>query len=777
MSDELANGRRPDAKAEQAGLHDATTQGTDLGRAAGMGKDPDGGQASVKRADITEVDPPDSIPLAKPDGRVDTESMLPEPPPLVKSAGGPPPLGPSHRSRAQHSLPTRFGPWIVDGEIGKGGMGVVLRGRHESTNEVVAIKTVRPDMLCTNPALGARFVKEAKHTASLRHENILALRDVVEGPQPYYIMPFVQGGSLRDRTKADRMIAPERLLPIMLQVVSALEHAHRAGKVHRDVKPANILIDERGRAYVSDFGLVTSMLADVADDGDPDDRRSFGSGTQPYMAPELFLGEAGDYRVDVYAVGATMYELLCGSAPYAGTQGSIQGQIQSGPPTRVRELNPRIPRGWETVIEGAMARDLHTRYATMRDLRADLERLRDGDSPLGPSRNRPKGSGRIVGGILVTMSMLVVLGGALAAYLLIDWSNLGLGVRSDKPTEGGQLVGTGGTGGTGGTSGTGGTGGTGGTSGTSGTGGTGGTSGTGGTAGGGGGTPESDEPEPSPSGPETPIPTLPSLYAVKPLIDALAACTQPNSACVEEVRRLASALQGPLTDADQRELQDAIKRLVAADRADLVLALRAATAMNLLASDSDSDGTLLHLAVENRAAKVVAALLQPLEGVSNALDPDARNGGGQTAIDLAAQAGYVDTVEALIKGGADVTIAEGRRGGGDTALHLVCSKDGGLDADDYDIVRLLVESRSPNDRSNFVNARGRDSDTPLHRLVRRADVDEVMVQTFRFLLNNGGDPGRRNDDGQTVSEVIDEHVLDKDRRTALLKACESVRRP
>ncbi len=716
-------------------FRDVTTRGTDL---------------PAERVVTEDVAGPPPLPGDR-NGRMITEELTDQPPglglPVARSAEGG-----QERSFSGSWPPERLGAWVVEGMLGEGGMGQVFKARHESTGEVVAVKTIRPDRLRARPQLRTRFVKEARHTEGLRHENILAVREVVDGTPPYYVMPFVEGGSLKDAAGSSRSLPPERLLPIMLQVVSALEHAHREGKVHRDVKPANILIGPRGRVYVSDFGLVTSMLADVDTDSDAEvtDKPSFGSGTAPYMAPELFAGEAGDYRVDVYAVGAMMYELLAGSPPYEGDPKTISTKVQSGPPVPLRQRNSKVPRGWVTVVEGAMARDLHARYASIRDLRADLERLRDGDQPLGPARERR--SGRpwlVVGASVATVGLLAIAGSAVAWFVLSDRGET-TSVATPTDPSGPQ-------GPTGGASEP--------------------------TPTGAGGEPSvplvvgPGDPSAPPvdDGVEEPV-EVPSPIIVQ-LVEAVNACTEPDAACVDKVGVLAAAVPGPLGNADRDLLASAIETVIDDDRGDLVLALRRAKEVNLLVGIGEADSTLLHKAAQKGRAKVVAAFLQKLPSGSEALDANAIDVGGKTAIMLAAVEGHASTVKVLIDAEADVTVAEGARGNGDTVLHMICGRQDGLDDADHEIVLLLIESLSVNDRRSFVNGKGRDGDTALHRLVRRRSVDDATVRMLASLISHGGDPDAINAEGDSVEDVIDDRIVDKARRESMLEICNPARRP
>jgi streptogramin lyase len=170
-------------------------------------------------------------------------------------------------------------------------------------------------------------------------------------------------------------------LDIAMQVAEGLQFAHRRGIIHRDLKPANILLGTAGQTCLADFGLARTMFNDTIIDVERDQME----GTAPYMSPGVAAGNAEDTRCDIYAFGALLYEMLTGEPPYAGrsTQ-DIRKQILSGPPRPIRAHNPEADLGLAAIAEGAMARELRNRYADMTDVLADLERVKQGKTPVGP---------------------------------------------------------------------------------------------------------------------------------------------------------------------------------------------------------------------------------------------------------------------------------------------------------------------------------------------------------------------------------------------------------
>ena len=175
----------------------------------------------------------------------------------------------------------------------------------------------------------------------------------------------------------------ESILDLAAQVAEGLSFAHRNGIIHRDLKPANILLTAEGRACLADFGLARTVFNDsLVDVGG----RSL-EGTAPYMSPAVAAGDAEDTRCDIYSFGALLYEMLTGRPPYEGqTTKDILRQIIAGPPRPITSLNPQADRGLAAVAEGCMARELRDRYADMRDVLNDLQRLKDNLPPAGQRR-------------------------------------------------------------------------------------------------------------------------------------------------------------------------------------------------------------------------------------------------------------------------------------------------------------------------------------------------------------------------------------------------------
>jgi tRNA A-37 threonylcarbamoyl transferase component Bud32 len=240
--------------------------------------------------------------------------------------------------------------YTVESEIGQGGMGRVYLARDRRHDRRVAVKVLHPEIAS---ALGAeRFHQEIAIAASLVHPNILPLHDSGSaGGVLYYVMPYVEGESLRARLLREGQLAIEDTLRIMRDVAAALDYAHGRGIVHRDVKPENILLTS-GSALLADFGL-----AMTANEG----RRTLSGhvvGTPPYMSPEQGApGGQVDGRTDVYALGCVVYEMLGGEPPFAGANDRVilaRHAVDPVPP--LRTLRPGIPVELEQVVLGALAK-------------------------------------------------------------------------------------------------------------------------------------------------------------------------------------------------------------------------------------------------------------------------------------------------------------------------------------------------------------------------------------------------------------------------------------
>jgi serine/threonine protein kinase/sugar lactone lactonase YvrE len=269
--------------------------------------------------------------------------------------------------------------------LGGGGMGIVLLARDSKTGREVAIKLVKSDLV-TNLQVVHRFLKEVGHLKRLQHTNIVPVQEISDRPEgPYFVMPYFEKGSLANRIKPGQPLDTETILNIATQVAEGLGFAHRSGIIHRDLKPANILLGANGQVCLGDFGLARTMFNDTI--VDVESRHL--EGTAPYMSPAVAAGNAEDTRCDIYSFGALLYEMLTGQPPYQGRgTKEILDQILAGPPKPITSLNPAADRGLVAVAETALARELRDRYAEMRDVLTDLQRIKAGKPPARQNKVR-----------------------------------------------------------------------------------------------------------------------------------------------------------------------------------------------------------------------------------------------------------------------------------------------------------------------------------------------------------------------------------------------------
>ncbi|HEX6196905.1 MAG TPA: Stk1 family PASTA domain-containing Ser/Thr kinase [Jiangellaceae bacterium] len=263
--------------------------------------------------------------------------------------------------------------------LGRGGMAEVRYGRDRRLGRAVAIKMLRVDH-ATDPTFQERFRREAQSAASLNHRNIVAVYDTGEdffdgNSIPYIVMEYVEGRTLRELLQERVRFTPERSIEIASGVLDALEYSHRAGIVHRDIKPGNVMINNAGEVNVMDFGIARSL----AETGAALTQTAAVVGTAQYISPEQARGESADARSDLYAVGCVLYELLTGRPPFVGES------LVSVAVSHVREmatppsaLDPSIPRDLDSVVLKALAKDRRERYQSAYEMRADLERIAAG---------------------------------------------------------------------------------------------------------------------------------------------------------------------------------------------------------------------------------------------------------------------------------------------------------------------------------------------------------------------------------------------------------------
>ena len=264
--------------------------------------------------------------------------------------------------------------------LGRGGMAEVRKGTDTRLGRVVAVKRLRTD-LASDPTFQARFRREAQSSASLNHPSIVSVYDTGEErtPQPgggdevvpYIVMEYVAGRTLRDILREGRKILPERALEITSGVLSALDYSHRAGIIHRDIKPGNVMLTPSGDVKVMDFGIARAM----SDAASSMTQTAAVVGTAQYLSPEQARGETVDSRSDVYSAGCLLYELLTGRPPFVGDSPVAVAyqhvREPASPPSRHEpDLTPEV----DAIVMKSLAKRVEDRYQSAAQMRADIER-------------------------------------------------------------------------------------------------------------------------------------------------------------------------------------------------------------------------------------------------------------------------------------------------------------------------------------------------------------------------------------------------------------------
>lgn len=276
------------------------------------------------------------------------------------------------------------GRYEVRSLIGRGGMATVHLGRDTRLSRLVAIKMLRLD-LARDAVFQTRFRREAQAAASLNQPNIVAVYDTGEEPTrgpdgktvmvPYIVMEYVEGHTVKELLSDGTPVPIPEAVEITEGILAALEYAHGAGLVHRDIKPGNVMLTNSGKVKVMDFGIARAMT---------DSQATMTSanavvGTALYLSPEQARGERIDERSDVYSAGCVLFELLTGRAPFAGDSAvSLAYQHVSEPPPLPSSIAPDVPASLDRVVMKSLAKDPAQRYASASDMAVDLARAAEG---------------------------------------------------------------------------------------------------------------------------------------------------------------------------------------------------------------------------------------------------------------------------------------------------------------------------------------------------------------------------------------------------------------
>ncbi len=269
-------------------------------------------------------------------------------------------------------FPEKIGIYEIKSELGRGGMATVYRGYDSRFEREVAVKVLPSELLHADPQFRTRFQREAKIIAQLEHPSIVPVYDVGETDDtklPYFVMKYMNGGSLSERIKKGIMSVAEAAR-ILEQIAPGLDEAHSRGIIHRDLKPSNILFDGRGTPYISDFGIAKMSQGTGTMTG------SGIIGTPAYMAPEQATGDQVDGRADVYALGIILFEMLTGKQPYeADTPMAVAIKHVTDPVPRILTVNPNLPADMDLIIQKAMAKDRNDRFNTAVEMVQTLKEI------------------------------------------------------------------------------------------------------------------------------------------------------------------------------------------------------------------------------------------------------------------------------------------------------------------------------------------------------------------------------------------------------------------
>jgi serine/threonine-protein kinase len=315
------------------------------------------------------------------------------------------------------------GRYAVERVLGEGGMATVYLAEDVKHRRKVAVKVMRPELAAT---LGAeRFLREIEIAAQLSHPHILPVHDSGEAEGVlYYVMPYVDGESLRERMMKDGALPVDEALQLAREVAEALGYAHKRGIIHRDIKPGNVMLGE-GHALVADFGIARA----TSGGGEALTRTGLAVGTPQYMSPEQATGERDiDARADVYAVGAVMYEMLGGLPPYVGpTPQAVLAKSLTEDVPPLRTVRPEIPAPVAQVVMKALARRPTDRYATGAELAEAIAAARDtvrsGFNPVASAGPSPARVWALFG-VSAAVSLAVIYG-LVSRWGLASWT-LGL---------------------------------------------------------------------------------------------------------------------------------------------------------------------------------------------------------------------------------------------------------------------------------------------------------------------------------------------------------------
>jgi hypothetical protein len=299
-----------------------------------------------------------------------------------------------------------LGPFEIQAPIGAGGMGEVYRARDTRLDRTVAIKLLPSELVAGPSRRVERFRSEARAIARITHPNICTLHDVGEdGSSIYLVMEYVEGETLARRLEDGPLPLP-LALRTAIAVADALDHAHRHGVVHRDVKPGNIILSRDG-VKLLDFGLAKLREPDESAAAAETQSAALTDvgvivGTLPYMAPEQIDGRDVDGRTDIFSLGVVLFEMVGGRRPFAGdSRASLLSAVLTAEPPALTSLEPQAPESLERLVRRCLAKDPDDRWQTARDVAAELRWIADADAGTAPTArilSRRRGGAMLLGG-------------------------------------------------------------------------------------------------------------------------------------------------------------------------------------------------------------------------------------------------------------------------------------------------------------------------------------------------------------------------------------------
>ena len=268
--------------------------------------------------------------------------------------------------------PERLGKYNITSLLGEGAMGVVYKGYDPGIGRHVAIKTIRKSMggdSAIDESLVDRFKNEARAVGRMNHPGIVAIYDLGEDQERDYIpMEFVEGRDLSQILAATPCLSEPVVLRLMHQLLDALEYAHQHGVWHRDIKPANLIITAAGQLKVTDFGIARIESAALT-------QVKSTIGTPGYMAPEQYIGESFDHRVDLFATGVLLYRMLTGKAPFSGSMEVVMYNIMNNDPPPLHTLTDQdVAAFYSPIVAQALAKKADNRFANAAEFRSALQR-------------------------------------------------------------------------------------------------------------------------------------------------------------------------------------------------------------------------------------------------------------------------------------------------------------------------------------------------------------------------------------------------------------------